>query len=733
MISGFFNSSIFYLYETIPLCFHFDPMQLTSFISSQTNLPIKAIENTIELLNQDCTVPFISRYRKEKTGNLDEVEIGQIVEFKKRFEELEKRRSTILKTLEEQQVLSPELSSQINAAIDLNTLEDLYLPFKKKRKTKAEKARNNGLEPLAKIIMSQKPESLSQIVSRYTTTELNHEGALEGARHIIAEWINERTSVRNRIRWHLSKFARIQTKVIKSKADQEKAIKFSDYFNWEEDLKSCPSHRLLAILRAEREGFIRVTILIDTEKVLNEIKQRVIDRQNDCSEQISLAIDDAFKRLLFPSLSNEILQTAKEKADENAIQVFSKNLRQLLLGAPLGEKRILALDPGFRSGCKLVCLSAQGRLEHNENIYPHAPKNDVKGAMKKLNSLVDAYRIDAIAIGNGTASRETERLVKNIRFNKDIQVFIVNEAGASIYSASKIARDEFPNFDVTVRGAVSIGRRLADPLAELVKIDPKSIGVGQYQHDVDQHKLKYSLDTVVESCVNTIGVNINTASVPLLSYVSGIGDKLAQNIVDHRKENGAFKSRAEIKKVARLGAKAFEQSAGFMRIKNAINPLDDSAVHPESYKLVAKMAKDAQIDLNELVGNKSLLEKIDLQQYCNDQIGLPTLKDIVAELEKPGVDPREKAKIFSFDQNLKSIDDLREGQLLPGIINNITNFGCFVDIGIKENGLIHVSNLSDTFVKDVNAIVNLHQQVIVKVLEVDKIRKRIQLSLHSKR
>ena len=733
MISGFFNSSIFYLYETIPLCFHFDPMQLTSFISSQTNLPIKGIENTIELLNQDCTVPFISRYRKEKTGNLDEVEIGQIVEFKKGFEELEKRRSTILKTLEEQQVLSPELSSQINAAIDLNTLEDLYLPFKKKRKTKAEKARNNGLEPLAKIIMSQKPESLSQIVSRYTTTELNHEGALEGARHIIAEWINERTSVRNRIRWHLSKFARIQTKVVKSKADQEKAIKFSDYFNWEEDLKSCPSHRLLAILRAEREGFIRVTILIDTEKVLNEIKQRVIDRQNDCSEQISLAIDDAFKRLLFPSLSNEILQTAKEKADENAIQVFSKNLRQLLLGAPLGEKRILALDPGFRSGCKLVCLSAQGRLEHNENIYPHAPKNDVKGAMKKLNSLVDAYRIDAIAIGNGTASRETERLVKNIRFNKDIQVFIVNEAGASIYSASKIARDEFPNFDVTVRGAVSIGRRLADPLAELVKIDPKSIGVGQYQHDVDQHKLKYSLDTVVESCVNTIGVNINTASVPLLSYVSGIGDKLAQNIVDHRKENGAFKSRAEIKKVARLGAKAFEQSAGFMRIKNAINPLDDSAVHPESYKLVAKMAKDAQIDLNELVGNKSLLEKIDLQQYCNDQIGLPTLKDIVAELEKPGVDPREKAKIFSFDQNLKSIDDLREGQLLPGIINNITNFGCFVDIGIKENGLIHVSNLSDTFVKDVNAIVNLHQQVIVKVLEVDKIRKRIQLSLHSKR
>ena len=708
-------------------------MDLLAFVESKTQLPKKGITNTIDLLKEDCTIPFISRYRKEKTGNLDEVEIGHIVEFKKLFEELEKRRATIFKVLEEQNVLSAEITSKINAAIDLNTLEDLYLPYKKKRKTKAESARNNGLEPLAKIIMSQKPDSLSQIVSRYTSSGLDHDAALEGARHIISEWISERVSVRNRIRWHLNKFARIQTKVVKSKADQEKAIKFSDYFNWEEDLKSCPSHRLLAILRAEREGFIRIAILIDKEKVLNEIKQRIIERQTECTDHISLAIDDAFKRLLFPSLSNEILQTAKEKADENAIQVFSKNLRQLLLGAPLGEKRILALDPGFRSGCKLVCLSAQGRLEHNENIYPHAPKNDVKGAMKKLNSLVDAYKIDAIAIGNGTASRETERLVKNIRFNKDIQVFIVNEAGASIYSASKIARDEFPDFDVTVRGAVSIGRRLADPLAELVKIDPKSIGVGQYQHDVDQHKLKDSLDTVVESCVNTIGVNINTASVSLLSYVSGIGGKLAQNIVDHRKEKGPFKSRAEIKKVARLGAKAFEQSAGFMRIKNAKNPLDDSAVHPESYSLVAKMAKDEKINLNDLVGNKPLLEKIDLQQYCNDQIGLPTLKDIVHELEKPGVDPREKAKIFSFDQNLKSIDDLREGQLLPGIINNITNFGCFVDIGIKENGLIHVSNLSDTFVKDVNAIVNLHQQVIVKVLEVDKIRKRIQLSLHSKR
>ncbi len=708
-------------------------MQLLSFIKSKTQLPQKGISNTIDLLKEDCTIPFISRYRKERTGDLDEVEIGRIVEFKKLFEELEKRKTTIFKSLEEQEVLTEELRSQITDSFDLNTLEDLYLPFKKKRKTKAEKARNNGLEPLAKIIMSQKPDTLLHIVSKYTSTEISHEAALEGARHIISEWINERSSVRNRVRWHLNKFARIQTKVVKSKADQEKAIKFSDYFNWEEDLKSCPSHRLLAILRAEREGFVRITIHIDKDKVLNEIKQRIIDSHSECATQIALAIDDAFKRLLFPSLSNEVLQTAKEKADENAIQVFSKNLRQLLLGAPLGEKKILAIDPGFRSGCKLVCLNAQGRLEYNENIYPHAPTNDSKGAMKKINSLVDAYKIDAIAIGNGTASRETERLIKSIRFNKDIQVFIVNEAGASIYSASKIARDEFPDFDITVRGAVSIGRRLADPLAELVKIDPKSIGVGQYQHDVDQNKLKDSLDIVVESCVNTIGVNINTASVSLLSYVSGIGVKLAQNIVDYRKENGAFKSRSEIKKVARLGGKAFEQSAGFMRIKNADNPLDDSAVHPESYSLVAKMAKDEQISLDSLIGNKSLLENIDLQKYCTNTIGLPTLKDIVHELEKPGADPREKAKIFSFDQNLKSIDDLREGQLLPGIINNITNFGCFVDIGIKENGLIHVSNLSDTFVKDVNAIVSLHQQVIVKVLEVDKNRKRIQLSLHSKK
>ncbi len=708
-------------------------MKLSSFIALKTQLPATGIANTIRLINEDCTVPFISRYRKELTGNLDEVQIGDILKFKHLFEALEKRKSTILKALEEQEELSDDLRSKIEATGDLTTLEDLYLPFKRNRKTKAEKARNNGLEPLAKIVMSQKAGLLESIASRYINDQVTDpESALEGSRHIIAEWINERQSIRNKVRWHLNKFARIHTKVIKTKAENEKALKFKNYFQWEEELSSCPSHRLLAILRAEREGFIRVKIEIDHERVLKEIKEKVVHSQNDSADQIILAIEDAYKRLLYPSLSNEVLHDTKEKADDKSIQVFANNLRQLLLGAPLGEKRILAIDPGYRSGCKLVCLNAQGGLEYNENIYPHAPQNDRKGAMRKISSLVDAYKIQAIAIGNGTASRETEALIRKMHFNKDIEVYVVNEAGASIYSASKIAREEFPDYDVTVRGAVSIGRRLADPLAELVKIDPKSIGVGQYQHDVDQNKLKSSLDAVVESCVNTIGVNINTASVSLLSYVSGIGEKLAENIVAYRKDQGAFTSRSEIKKVSRLGEKAFEQSAGFLRIKNAPNPLDDSAVHPESYGLVAKMAGDLKKTIAELIGNKELLKQIDLNKYCTEQIGLPTLKDIIHELEKPGLDPREKAKVFTFDQNLKNIDDLREGQLLPGIINNITNFGCFVDIGIKENGLIHVSNLSETFVKDVNEIVHLHQQVIVKVLEIDKTRKRIQLSLHKK-
>ena len=705
-------------------------MQLLNFIKSQTNLPSKGIENTIELLNEDCTIPFISRYRKERTGNLDEVQIGDIVKYKTQFEELEKRKKAILKAVEEQDVLTDELKTKIEATTDLTTLEDIYLPYKKKRKTKAETARKNGLEPLAKMIMSQRVNDLEYTASKYMNNEVSSkESALEGARFIIAEWINERTDIRNNIRYQLEKFATINTKVVKAKKEDEKAQKFRDYFEWSESLSRCPSHRFLAILRAEKEGFIRVKIEIDNERALDKMEDRIIRSNNDCSDQIKKAIQDAYKRLLFPALSNEILNTSKEKADEGAIKVFANNLQQLLLGSPLGEKTILAIDPGFRSGCKVVCLNAQGGLEYNETIYPHAPQNDSIGAMKKINSLVDAYKIEAIAIGNGTASRETEQLIRKMRFNKDVEVFVVSEAGASIYSASKIARDEFPNYDVTVRGSVSIGRRLADPLAELVKIDAKSIGVGQYQHDVDQTKLKTSLDTVVESCVNKVGVNINTASVSLLSYVSGIGPKLAENIVKYRDENGAFSSRNDIKKVARLGNKAYEQGAGFLRIKNAKNPLDDSAVHPESYSIIAKMAKDEKCSVADLIGNKEVLQKIELEKYTSANVGLPTLKDIISELEKPGLDPREKAKVFTFNQNIRTITDLHEGQLLPGIVNNITNFGCFVDIGIKESGLVHVSNLADKFVSDVSTIVSLHQQVIVKVLEVDVARKRIQLSM----
>ena len=707
---------------------------LIPYLLKHTQLPEKSIKNTVALLNEDCTVPFISRYRKEHTGNLDEVQIGAIVQFKEQFEALEKRKKAIIKAVDEQGALTPELKSKFESATDLIQLEDLYLPFKKSKKTKAEVARKNGLEPLAKIIMAQRSDELDYLAGKYLSKEVeNEDDALEGARHIIAEWINERSDIRNQLRSQLERFAQITTKVVAKKKDEEKAQKYRDYFDWSESLNRCPSHRFLAISRAESEKFIRIKIEIDDERALERIEQRIIKSPNtECAAQIKLAISDAYKRLLFPSLSNELVKSAKEKADEDAISVFAKNLRQLLLGAPLGEKTILAIDPGFRSGCKVVCLDAQGNLVHNETIYPHAPQNDVSGAIKKLSSLANAYKIEAIAIGNGTASRETERLVKKVVFKDPIEVFVVSEAGASIYSASKIARDEFPNYDVTVRGAVSIGRRLADPLAELVKIDPKSIGVGQYQHDVDQGKLKTSLDRVVESCVNSVGVNINTASVPLLSYVSGIGPKLAENIVSYRSENGAFTSRNEIKKVARLGGKAFEQGAGFLRIKEGKNPLDDSAVHPERYSVVQQMATDKKTKVLDMIGNKTLLQEIELKNYCTDNMGLPTLKDIVEELEKPGLDRREKAKVFTFDQNIRSIEDLREGQLVPGIVNNITNFGCFVDIGIKESGLIHVSNLSDTFVKDVSAHVHLHQQIIVKVLSVDIPRKRIQLAMHRK-
>jgi len=706
-------------------------MQLVSYIITHTQLPGTSVKNTVELLNDGSTIPFISRYRKERTGNLDEVQIGDIVKYKEQFETLEKRKITILKALEDQDVLSAELRQKIEATQDITTLEDIYLPFKKSRKTKAETARKNGLEPLAKIIMSQNASDVDSIAHKYIKGDISSaEDALEGARHIISEWINERTDVRNNIRQQLERFAIISTKVVKSKKDDEAAQKFRDYFEWEESLSRIPSHRLLAILRAEKEGFIKAKISIDDEKALFKIEDRIIKSRNACASQIQLAIQDAYKRLLFPSLSNEALQNAKEKADASAITVFAKNLKQLLLGSPLGEKRVLAIDPGFRTGCKIVCLDAQGNLKHNETIYPHPPKSDAIGAMKKISSLAEAYQIEAIAIGNGTASRETEALIRKVHFKNDIQVFVVSEAGASIYSASKIAREEFPNYDVTVRGSVSIGRRLQDPLAELVKIDAKSIGVGQYQHDVDQTKLQSELDTVVESCVNAVGVNINTASTSLLSYVSGIGPKLAENIVNYRTEHGVFKSRNAIKKVPRLGDKAFEQGAAFLRIKESKNPLDDSAVHPESYTIVEKMAKDLGKPISELIGNSTVLQKLNLPDYCSDSVGLPTLQDIIKELEKPGLDIREQAKVFTFNQNIKSITDLQEGQLLPGIVNNITNFGAFVDVGIKESGLIHVSNLSDSFVSDVNAHVSLHQQVIVKVLEVDVPRKRIQLKLH---
>lgn len=704
---------------------------MISYIISHTQLPESSIKSTVELLDEACTIPFIARYRKERTGNLDEVQIGEIVKYKEQFEVLERRKIAIIKSIEEQDALSQELKQKIEACLDLTTLEDLYLPFKKSRKTKAETARKNGLEPLAKIIMSQNMNDVESMAYKYVKGDVaSVEDALEGARHIIAEWVNERTDIRNNIRHQLERFAMISTKVVKAKEMDENAQKFRDYFNWDESLSRIPSHRLLAILRAESEGFIKAKISIDDDKALSRMEDKIIRSNNASAEQISLAIQDAYKRLLLPSLSNEALQQAKEKADASAITVFAKNLKQLLLGSPIGEKRVLAIDPGFRTGCKVVCLDAQGNLLYNETIYPHPPKSDATGAIKKLSSLADAYKIEAIAIGNGTASRETEQLVKRIQFKNDVQVFVVSEAGASIYSASKIARDEFPNYDVTVRGSVSIGRRLQDPLAELVKIDAKSIGVGQYQHDVDQSKLKKELDGVVESCVNAVGVNINTASSSLLSYVSGIGPKLAESIVNYRAEKGAFASRYDIKKVPRLGDKAYEQGAAFLRIKDSKNPLDDSSVHPESYMVVEKMAMDLGKTVQDLIGNSALLQKIDLNKYCTASVGLPTLQDIIKELEKPGLDIRKEAKVFTFNQNIKTINDLKEGQLLPGIVNNVTNFGCFVDIGIKESGLIHVSNLSDSFVSDVNAHVSLHQQIIVKVLEVDIPRKRIQLKLH---
>ena len=688
------------------------------------------IQKTVQLLAEDCTIPFISRYRKDTTGNLDEVQIENIAKFQKEFETIVKRKVAILKSIEEQNALSPELKSKIENSFDLQEVEDFYLPFKKKKKTRADVAREYGLEPLATIIIAQGNDDIDFISTKYLNKNVaNEDAALQGARDIVAEWINENIYVRKQLRRLYQRKASITTKVVKSKKDDENAQKFNQYFEWTEPLIKTPPHRLLAMLRAENEGFVKMKIEVDTEEAYDLIDEIVLKKQSNSTSHMQLAIEDSFKRLLNPAISNESLQEAKVKADANSIQVFANNLGQLLLAPPLGEKRILAIDPGFRSGCKIVCLDEKGDLLYNETIYPHAPQKEEVMAMKKIRSMVNSYKIDAISIGNGTASRETEFFIKKIAFDKPVQVFIVSEAGASVYSASKIARDEFPNYDVTVRGSVSIGRRLSDPLAELVKIDPKAIGVGQYQHDVDQSKIKEELDNTVIRCVNSVGININTASKHLLSYVSGIGEKLAENIVQYRSDNGPFTDRKQLKKVPRLGEKAYQQGVAFIRISNAKNPLDNSAVHPEAYGIVEKIAKDLKLTVNDLIANPEKTALIKPENYITPEIGLLTLKDIIKELEKPGLDPRKSAKVFEFDPNVQSIKDVKSGMILPGIVNNITNFGCFVDIGVKESGLVHISQLKAGFVSDVNEVVKLHQHVQVKVTEVDEDRKRIQLTM----
>ena len=705
-------------------------MNNIQFISKSVATAAINIQKTVQLLQEDCTIPFISRYRKDTTGNLDEVQIETIAKLQKEYEAIVKRKEAILKSITEQGAMNETLLAKIDKSFDLQELEDFYLPFKKKKKTKADVARENGLEPLAQLIMAQGKDDVDFLATKYLNENvINEEAALQGARDIVAEWINENIYVRKQLRRLYERKATITTKVVKTKKEEEGAQKFNQYFDWSEPLTKAPSHRLMAMLRAENEGFIKFKVEVDMDDAYAIIDEIVLKGQSPSTPQVQLAIEDSFKRLLNPAISNEALQEAKAKADANSIQVFANNLGQLLMAPPLGEKRILAIDPGFRSGCKIVCLDEKGDLLYNETIYPHAPQNETTMAMKKIKSMVNAYNIDAISIGNGTASRETEFFIKKIAFDKPVQVFIVSEAGASVYSASKIAREEFPNYDVTVRGSVSIGRRLSDPLAELVKIDPKAIGVGQYQHDVDQNKLKEELDTTVIRCVNSVGVNINTASKHLLSYVSGIGEKLAENIVNYRSENGPFENRKQLKKVPRLGEKAYQQGVAFIRIANAKNPLDNSAVHPESYGIVEKMAKDLKLTVNDLIANKEKTALIKPENYITPEIGLLGLKDIIKELEKPGLDPRKAAKVFEFDPNVKTIKDVKAGMILPGIVNNITNFGCFVDIGIKESGLVHISQLKAGFVSDVNEVVKLHQHVQVKVSEVDEDRKRIQLTM----
>lgn len=705
--------------------------EFSQMIAAELKLPAHRITNTLKLLQGGATIPFISRYRKEATGGLDEVQIGDIQTRYEKLCELSKRKETVLSTIEEQGKLTPELKARISACWNATELEDIYLPFKPKRKTRAEAARAKGLEALALLLMMQKENNLAAKVRNFVKGEVkDEEDALKGARDILAEQISEDERSRNLMRNQFQRQALIQSKVIKGKEAEEASAKYRDYFDFCEPLKKCSSHRLLALRRGESEGVLKVTIFPEDEDMCNERLQRLFVRaNNECAHQVEEALTDAYKRLLKPAIETEFAALSKEKADEEAIRVFAENLRQLLLAPPLGQKRVMGIDPGFRTGCKVVCLDAQGTLLHNEAIYPHPPKSEYAQAARKIVKLVEQYKIEAIAIGNGTASRETEQFVTSQRYDREVQVFVVSEDGASIYSASKTAREEFPDYDVTVRGAVSIGRRLMDPLAELVKIDAKSIGVGQYQHDVDQTKLKASLDQTVESCVNLVGVNVNTASKHLLTYVSGLGPTLAQNIVDYRTENGPFESRRQLLKVPRMGAKAYEQCAGFLRIPQAKNPLDNSAVHPESYPIVEQMAKDLNCTVADLIKDKELRSKIDLKKYVTDTVGLPTLTDILQELDKPGRDPRQKIQVFEFDKNVRNLDDLQEGMELPGIVTNITNFGCFVDIGIKENGLVHVSQLADRFVSNPADVVRIHQHVRVKVMSIDHERKRIQLTM----
>lgn len=705
--------------------------EFSQMIAAELKQPAHRIANTLKLLQGGATIPFISRYRKEATGGLDEVQIGDIQTRYEKLCELSKRKETVLSTIEEQGKLTPELKARISACWNATELEDIYLPFKPKRKTRAEAARAKGLEPLALLLMMQKENNLAAKVRNFVKGEVkDEEDALKGARDILAEQISEDERSRNLMRNQFQRQALIQSKVVKGKEAEEASAKYRDYFDFCEPLKKCSSHRLLALRRGESEGVLKVTIFPEDEDMCNERLQRLFVRaNNECAHQVEEALTDAYKRLLKPAIETEFAALSKEKADEEAIRVFAENLRQLLLAPPLGQKRVMGIDPGFRTGCKVVCLDAQGTLLHNEAIYPHPPKSEYAQAARKIVKLVEQYKIEAIAIGNGTASRETEQFVTSQRYDREVQVFVVSEDGASIYSASKTAREEFPDYDVTVRGAVSIGRRLMDPLAELVKIDAKSIGVGQYQHDVDQTKLKASLDQTVESCVNLVGVNVNTASKHLLTYVSGLGPTLAQNIVDYRTENGPFESRRQLLKVPRMGAKAYEQCAGFLRIPQAQNPLDNSAVHPESYPIVEQIAKDLNCTVADLIKDKELRSKIDLKKYVTDTVGLPTLTDILQELDKPGRDPRQKIQVFEFDKNVRTLDDLQEEMELPGIVTNITNFGCFVDIGIKENGLVHVSQLADRFVSNPADVVRIHQHVRVKVMSIDHERKRIQLTM----